>query len=61
MHAEQTVCVALQVALFNSATCVVYQTEHDFLVSIFCPMAFVGFACTGPCHWMAGLAVVAQL
>jgi hypothetical protein len=61
VHAFQTVRVALQVALFNSATCIVYQTQHDFLVSSFVTLAFVGFACHGPRGRMAGLATFAHL
>ena len=59
VHAFQTMRVALQVALVNSATRIVYQTQHDFLVSIFVTLAFVGFACRGPGGRMAGLAYFA--
>ena len=57
----KNVCVALQVALFNSATGVVYQTYNDFLVSFFFPLAFVGFARPWAGRWLAGLAVVKNL
>ena len=54
-------CVALQVALFNSATRIVYQRKNDFLVSFFCKLAFVGLACNRSNGWLVGLAVVANL
>jgi len=61
VHAVQTVCVALQVALVNSATLLVYQTKHAFLVSFFCKMAFMGFARFGASRGLVGLVAVAFL